>query len=220
MERAIPTLLLVGLMATSGCLGFITGEEALTFASGEATVSDSALQKTGYEMTREKDVGVEKNFSVANQTRQVKVTNHLVEYKREVSVPTVGSQELARFTVLATPKVKIAGKTFNPVKDISNRELAKQLQQKYETVTNIEPEGNRTVQMLGSGVRVSKFSAEAKVKGGQTISVYLHIAQAETDKDFVIAFAVYPQELDAQPPREQQNVDTLLEGVEHSSSES
>lgn len=217
MKRAIATLLLVGLMATSGCLGFITGEEALTFASGEATVSESAQQETGYQQTREKDLSVEKNFS----GRQVKVKNHLVEYKRAVSLPTLGSKELARFTLLTTPKVKVAGRTFNPVKGLSNRELAKQLQQKYETVQNIESVNNRSESMLGDTVRVSKFSAEAEVKGGQTtVPVYIHIAQTEAGSDFVIAFAVYPQKLDQQQPREQQNVNTLLAGVEHTPSES
>lgn len=215
MKRTAAALLLAGLLLTSGCLGLITGEEALKFESGQATVSQQAQADTGYEKAREDDQVVTRAFGVANQTREVEVTNHVVEYKRQVSLPVLGTQELARFTVLATPKVKIAGKTFNPVGNLSNRELAEQLQEKYETVQNVQLEGNRTVTVLGEETRVSKFAAEAQIQGGQTADVYLHIAQAETENDFVVMVAVYPQDLDG----EQGKVDRLLEGVQHEPAE-
>lgn len=208
MKRVSGTLLLVGLLVTSGCLGFITGEEALTFQSGQASVSQQALSETGYEETRAEEQVVRRNFS----GRQVKVTNQVVEYKRQATLPVLGTQEFARFTVLATPKVDVAGQTFNPLAKMSNRELAQQLQEKYETIRNVEPKGNRSVTVLGESVTVSKFSAKATTVGGNQMDVYLHIAQAKTDNDFVIAIAVYPQNLEG----EQAKVDTLLEGIQHS----
>lgn len=216
MKRAIGALLFAGLLLTSGCLGVITGEEALEFPSGEVSVSQQAQSDTGYTEARTEEQVVTRNFEVANQTRQAKVTNHVAEYKRQMSLPVLGEQEFARFTVLATPKVTIAGQgPFNPVGDLSNRELAQQLQEKYETVQNVQLEGNRTVTVLGEGVQVSKFTAEAQIKGGETVDVYVHIAQAETDEDFVVMVAVYPQKLDG----EQQKVDRLLEGVQHEPAE-
>lgn len=216
MKRATAALLLAGLLLTSGCLGFLTGQEALQFQSGQATVSQQAQADAGYEKAREDDQVVTRTFETANQTREVEVTNHVVEYKRQVSLPVLGTQELARFTVLATPKVTIAGQgPFNPVGDLSNRELAEQLQEKYETVQNVQLESNRTVTVLGEETRVSKFAAEAQIQGGQTADVYLHLAQAETEDDFVVMVAVYPQDLDG----EQQNVDRLLEGVQHEPAE-
>lgn len=208
MKRVTTTLLLVGMLVSSGCIGFLTGEEALTFESGQATVSQQALSETGYEKTRAEEQVVRRNFS----GRQVKVTNQLVEYKRQASLPMLGTKEFARFTVMATPKVSVAGQTFNPVAKMSNRELAQQLQEKYKTIKNIELEGNRSVTVLGESVTVSKFSAKATTVGGNQMDVYLHIAQAKTDHDFVIAIAVYPQKLEG----EQGRVDTLLEGIQHS----
>lgn len=209
MKRGTVTLLLVGLMVSSGCIGFLTGEKALTFTAGQATVSQQALSDTGYSKTRATDPVVTRNFS----GRQVKVTNHLVEYKRQVSVLGL-NQELARFTVMATPKVQIVdgGPVFNPVAKLSNQELAEQFQQKYKSVENVELVGNRSVPVLGENVRVSKFSARATTVSGQQMEVYLHIAQAETENDFVIAVAVYPQKLTG----EQERINTLLKGIQHS----
>lgn len=207
MKRSIGTLLLVCLMVSSGCLGFITGQEPLTITAGQATVSDQALSETGYEKTRATEQVIERSFA----GRKVKVTNHLVEYKRQVTIPVLGTQEFARFTVLATPKVTVAGKEFNPVSHLSNRELVQQLQKKYDTIQNVQLVGNRSVQVLGSGVRVSKFTAKATMANGQSVDVFLHVAQAETDHDFVIAIAVYPQSLEG----EQQRVNTLLKGIQH-----
>lgn len=207
MKHSIGTVLLVCLMVSSGCIGFITGEEPLTFTAGQATVSDQALSETGYEKTRAAEQGINRSFA----GRKVKVTNHLVEYKRQVTLPVLGTQEFARFTVLATPKVEVAGKEFNPVSHLSNQELAKQLQEKYDTIENVQLVGNRSVKVLGSGVRVSKFTARATMATGQSVDVYLHVAQAETDHDFVIALAVYPQSLEG----EQGRIDTLLKGIQH-----
>lgn len=212
MKRVTVALLLAGLAVSSGCLGFITGEKALTFEAGQASVSQQALSETKYEKTRATELNVTKKFS----GRQVIVTNHLVEYKRQVNLPVLGTQEFARFTVMATPKVQVAGQTFNPVNKMSNRELARKLQQKYQTIENIKPVDNRSVSVLGEPVTVSKFSADATTAGGQQMKVFLHIAQAKTDNDIVIAIAVYPQKLEG----EQSKVDTLLKGIQHTPPES
>lgn len=214
MKRASRTVLLVGLLATSGCVGFVTGENALRFESGQVHVSQHARADTGYERTRAGEQVITKKFSAVGQTRRVKVSNYLAEYKRQVRIPLLGTQELARFTVLATPEVEVLGRTFNPVSDLSNRELAQRVQQKYTTIRNVRLVGNRTVQVLGEGVRVSKFAAEATTRGGQTIDVYVHIAKTEAKNDFIVAVAVYPQTL----PREQQTVNRLLQGIKHESS--
>lgn len=208
-RRVVASLLVATLVLASGC-SFITGESALEFTANDTSVSQSAQSETGYEEARDTEQTITRNFSVADQSRTVKVTNKVAEYKRQVDLGPLGSSEFARFTVLATPKVEVLGKTFNPVGDMSNAELATQIQTEYQTVENVEPAGERTTTMLGEETTVSKFSAEAQTVEGQSVDVYLHVAQVEDGDDFVLAIAVHPQQLD-----EQENVDRLLAGVQH-----
>lgn len=211
LRRVVASLALAVLLVTSGC-SFITGQDALTFTASDVSVSQQAVDDTGYSESRDTTQGITRNFTVGNETRTVEVTNHIAEYKRQVEVGPVVSGELARFTVFSTPKVSIAEQgPFNPVGELSNAELARRLQQEYDTIQNVQLVENRTQQMLGEEVTVSKFSAEARTQAGQTVDVYLHVAKTDHGDDFVVAVAVYPQQLDG----EQQRVNTMLGGVQH-----
>lgn len=208
-RRAVASVLLATLVLASGC-SFLTGQSALQFTANDVSVSQSAQSETGYDEARTTTHTVNRTFSVANQTRTVTVVNKLAEYKRQVSLGPLGSSEFARFTVFATPKVDIAGRTFNPVGKMSNAELAMMVQEKYSTVDNVQQVGNRTATMLGEETTVAKFSAQAQTVGGQSVDVYLHIAQVSDGEDYVLAIAVHPQQLD-----EEANVDSLMAGVQH-----
>ena len=49
-RRALATVAIALLLTTSGCIGFLTGDEALTFAAEPAAVDDSAAEEAGYEL--------------------------------------------------------------------------------------------------------------------------------------------------------------------------
>lgn len=208
-RRVIASLLLATLVLASGC-SVITGESALKFTASDTSVDQSTQSETGYEEARDTKQTITRSYSVANQTREVKVVNQLAEYKRQVDLGPLGKSEFARFTVLATPKVELAGRTFNPVGNMSNAELAMMIQEKYSTVENVQHVSDRTATMLGKETTVSKFSAKAETVEGQSVDVYLHVAQVADGDDYVLAIAVHPQQLD-----EQGNVDQLMAGVQH-----
>jgi hypothetical protein len=210
-RRGAIALVLVGLLATSGCLGFITGSNALAFEADDVTVTQQARSDAGYSEARHEAFTNTQEFTVAGQTREVKVTNHIAEYERTVSLPVLGEQPLARFSVISSPGVEIAGQTLNPLGKFSDRELAMQFQEKYDTVSDVRFVDNRTVEVQGGQETVSKFTATATLESGQEADVYLHIAKYKDGDDFIVAVAVYPQNLDG----EQSNVDTLLSGIEH-----
>ena len=213
MRRQLAAALLVVLMVSSGCVGFITGSSALTFAAADVSVAEQARSDTGYEETRDVENNVTRAFGAAGQSRNVTVTNQVAEYQRSVSLPVVGSQPFSRFTVVSSPEVEVAGQTFNPLGDLSNRELAQRLQQQYSTVENLQFVENSTTTVLGSETTVSKFSAEAATESGQRFDVYVDLTKTRDGEDFVVAVAVYPQRLDGEGAR----VDTMLGGVEHES---
>jgi hypothetical protein len=215
-RRALVAATLVGLLLTSGCIGFLTGSEALQFSSSEVKVTQSAQQETNYQQARREPQTVTRQFQAAGQTREVEVTNHLSEYSRSVSIPLFGDQQIARFTVMSTPKVTIAEQgPFNPVGDMNNTELVLTLQEKYEAISNVRPESERTVTVLGEETTVSKFRADATTDTGQSVEVFIHLTKVDHGDDYLVGVGVYPTQVDG----EQENVDTLLQSIVHPADE-
>lgn len=209
-HRAVAALAVAGLLLTSGCIGFLTGSESLAFESEPVAVTDAAAEETGYEEQRRTNQTVEQTFSVAGEERTVTATNHITEYGKSVGT-LFADIEVARFVAFSTPKVEIAGQgPFNPVGELSNRELAVRLSEQYDGLDNVRPEGNRTVTAFGETVTVSKFRADARLAGGQEAEVFLHVTKVEHGEDFIIGIGIHPTQLD-----EEANVDRLIAGLDH-----
>lgn len=209
-RRAVAAVALIGLLVSSGCIGFLTGSESLAFESEPIQIFDSAREEAGYEEERRTTQVINRTFSVAGEERDVEVTNHLSEYSRSADL-VVTEQQVARAIVLSTPEVRIAGKgPFNPVNKFSNRELVLRLTDKYESINNVRSEENRTLTILEEETTVSKFRADATLEGGQEIEVFIHVTKVQHEGDFVIGVAVHPTQLN-----EQERVDTLFESIDH-----
>lgn len=207
---SVALVVLAVLVATTGCLQFVTGGTA-TFAASQASVSDGALDETGYELANATTDNVSRTFEVAGQERDVRVTNHVVRYDRNVSVDPLGERDLARFVLLSTPAVEVAGQTFNPVGDWSERRLVNELASQYSGLSDVSHEDNRTVRALGSERTVETFTAGATVAGEREIDVRLHVAKFRHGDDFVVALGVHPERL----PDERERVDALVRGIDH-----
>lgn len=208
LQKAAAPLLLALLLVSSGCMGFFSGP--VTFEATPADVGSGAQEETGYTLERAETMNVSREFSAAGQSKEVTAVNYLREYKRKADLGPLGERELARFVVLSTPEVKVGPKTFNPIGEMSNKQLALQLQSSYDSIENIETVSSRNVTVLGKSTEVTKFKATAKTNGGTSVDVYLHVTKVNHEEDFVVAIAVHPQQLD-----EQQRIDTLLAGIEH-----
>lgn len=202
----VPSVLLLG-----GCTDLLTGEEA-EFEAEFGVVTESARSATNYHEVNRTEDRVERNYDAVDRT--IVVLNKLTEYSRSVDLPLGVGGELARFTVLATPEVTVAGEVFNPVADMDNDDLAMMVQEQYETVDNVRSLDERRAELLGETVTVSRYEADAETQG-QSTPVHLHIAQGESrrsddGRDFVVTVGVHPADID-----ERDNVDRLLAGVEH-----
>lgn len=210
-RRIIAVVAVAALVTLSGC-GFILGNEALTASAEPVAVDDSAQSDTGYEQTRRTALGVERSFQVAGQTRNVSVTNYLAEYGR-TSDALLSDQQVARVTVLSSPKVEVLGQSFNPLGELSDRELAQQFQEQYGSLDDLQFQSNRTTSILGSERTVSKFTAQAQTQG-TSVDVNVHISKFEDGDDYIIAVAIHPQQID-----EQSNVDAMFGGIVHPAEE-
>ncbi|MDY6779267.1 MAG: DUF6517 family protein [Halobacteria archaeon] len=204
---------LVVLVGLSGCLaGFITGQKALRFNATKATVSEAALSETDYVLNSTKRQRITRNFSVAGQTRTVKVRNYITEYEKSVSLGPLGEKKAAAFVAFTTPQVEVLGQTFNPVGSMSDRELAERVLSRFENIENLETQGNTTATMLGKSTEVSEFSATATVAGEQGVDINLHLTRVKHASDYVVAIGVYPRRLESQ---EKKNIIRMIKGVEH-----
>lgn len=197
--------------ATAGC-GFILGEESLAFEADAARVPDSTADGAGYEFQGVADQTIERTFEVADQSRDVRVTNRMAEYEKAVDLGPLGELRAAIFTALSTPQVSVLGQTFNPVAEMSTAELAERIQSRFEDIGSLERDGESTVTILGVETTLTRFTGRTQLPGGQEIDIYLHISEpVDHEDDFVIAVGGYPQRL----PGEESNILELTESIEH-----
>ncbi|MGM0399129.1 MAG: DUF6517 family protein, partial [Halobacteriota archaeon] len=199
-----------GLTATAGCLDVLTGDEPLEFVAEPATVSASALDETGYELEAEESPTIEEEFTVAGQTREVTVTNQLSSYVKSVDLGPVGSIDAAMFAVFSTPQIEFAGRTVNPIGEMSNRQLLKQMASQYDGLTVGDAVDSRSASMLDQTVTVERYEATTTYQD-QEVPIYLLLTRVEHDEDFVVTVGGYPRRLSG----EESNMETLIENVEH-----
>jgi len=204
---------LVVVLATvmAGC-GFITGQEALSFSAEPAAVTESAQSNTGYEEQAQESSVVTRNFSAAGQTRQVEVTNQRARYERTVDLGPAGSQQAAVFVTFASPEVEVATQTFNPISDMSTREVLQRSESQYEGLSVGDRVENRSVRALGESRTLEKFEGTATIADSE-MDVYVHAAKFKHGDDYIVTMAIYPQRLDG----EAEKVVALMEGLNHDS---
>ena len=210
-RRLAVALSVVLLTTTAGC-GFITGESALTFSASPTTVTDGAQSETGYEEVTVEEQTVTRTFSAADQSREVEVTNQLAQYERQVDLGPLGSPRAAVFVTLTSPEVEVAGQTFNPISDMSNREILAEFESQYDGISVGDRVGSQSVAVLGGSASVEKFEGSATLSGTQ-VDTYVHAMKVKDGGDYVVAVAIYPQQI----PGEEEEVLGLIEALEHSS---
>lgn len=208
-RKTLGVALLALLVATAGCVDLVMGNTP-TFASSEANVSDGALEDSGYELSSSDTQNVTRNVSVAGQERTVRVTNHVTEYNRSLSLGPFGDAELGRFVLFTTPEIQIAGQTMNPAADWSERRVLTEVAQRYASLNDVSHEENRSVAILGEARTVEQFAGTTTV-GGDEIDVVVHVTKFTHEGDVVVGIGIHPQEL----PDEEDRQDDLFSGVQH-----
>ncbi|MGB9931797.1 DUF6517 family protein [Haloarcula amylolytica] len=211
MRKGILTLLVGLLVVSSGCVGLITGE-TVEFDSAPATVSDSALEETGYEQSMADEQTLERTVTVAGQERTIRVTNHIRQYERGIDLGPVGEVNAGRFIVFSTPSASVAGQSLNPAASWSNERLVEEVASRNDQINDVQFERNRSVEALGESREVAVFSGTTTIQG-QEVDVLIHLTSFEHEGDVVVAVAVYPEQIDDQ---ESPRIDTLLGGLSHS----
>lgn len=198
-----------GVGSLAGCLSVIRGEEPLELTASPAGIPDSVLDETRYELHRQREVVIEREVEAAGQTRKIVVTNQQSEYQKAVDLGPLSEQKAAVFTALTTPQVDVLGREFNPVANMSTRELAEMVQEQYEDMESMEHVEDSEITINEETTTQSKFQAEAMFSG-QSMDLFLHISEAvELNDDLVITVGGYPARL----PGEEENILQLMQSV-------
>lgn len=205
---AIIGVLTVGVI--TGDLGFLLGLETKV-ASADPAGADATAAAVGYEKTDTERIVQNESASVLGQTRTVRVTNHMTEYSKVMSIPGMGEQRAATFVVLTTPEVSILGFSLNPVGDMGPPGIAERIEAQRGDISVGKKVGTTTVESLGTQTDVAKFEGSTTLDGGLTVSVYVHVTKVYHQGDYVLAVGAYPQLLDG----ERSNVLDMIRNLDH-----
>lgn len=199
------------MLALSGCLGFVTGEDAYEVQSEPGRVSPSTADETDYELQEVAEEVIEEQFEVAGQERSVEATNYVATYERTVEFGPLGEAALAVFAVLSTPAVEIAGQTLNPVAEYDNERLVQLIASNYESLEIRGEAETLTYAPFETEYEATKFDAVAQFEG-QEVEVFVQVGSVRHEEDFLVPIAVYPQD---RAENEEPVVTDLTENLEH-----
>ena len=209
-KRVVAAVLAVAMLTTTtGCIGFLTGEEALSFTADPAVVDESAAESAGYSTDGPRVLSVNRTVSAAGQEREVVAENQVTTYRKTLDLG-IFEADLGVFTVVSTPAVEIAGQTLNPIGEFSNRRLVSLVQDQYRGLDDIQEVSSQTITVQGKQTEVTKYSGTATVQG-RDVDVYVHVTKYRDGDDFVVAIGVYPQRLSG----EEANVLSMMRAIEH-----
>jgi hypothetical protein len=189
--------------AVAGLAG-CSGSGATTF---EADAAATATGDTGYEREDERTPTITREFA----GQEVKVTNVITEYQKTMSIPLLGEAKLGVFTAFTSPQVKVAGQSFNPIGQWSTKKLVTELQSRYDSMNDVQKEGEESQKVLGSTRTVSTFSATMTVDGND-VPIILLVAKFKHESDIVVPMGIFPEE---RRDKEGTNIRTLMSNMSH-----
>lgn len=196
-----------GIAGLSGCLGGALNT-LTSLESTPASVDASALESTGYGLVGIEEIVTEEDVPL--QSEPIVVTSHLTEYEKSIGLEGFSEQATALFSILSTPKIEIAGRTFNPVADMSSEELVELIADNYDEIDDLEQERDDSVTVLEQSVTKTQFVAEASLNG-MPIDLNIHVSEAvDRGDDLLVIIGVYPQLLASE---ESPNIRLLTEEV-------
>ena len=206
----------VGLVGLAGCtaLDVATGGPA-EFSAGTVTVADDTLSETGYERNDVSEETLSREVEVGGQTREVRVTNTVAEYDKAVELFDERYQA-AVFAAVATPRVELFGRAFNPIAEFGPDERAALIADRYEGVSDLERGSEYTTEVLGSEAEVVVYSADGEIEGtGVSVELEFHVGDTvEAGEDYVLPLAAYPASFG-----DGENVRSMMNGLEHEPNE-
>ncbi|PSQ29228.1 hypothetical protein BRD03_00385 [Halobacteriales archaeon QS_9_68_17] len=199
------------LLATSGCIGFVLGDEPLEFEASNATASDSGLEETGY--VHEGSESLREKRTIQDVDRDVVVEGHANTYAKTDEFLD-REQQIAMFATASVPDAEVLGRSFNPLGEMSNEELLDRFQsempEQYSGTEFTVDESKAVDGVFGESANVTRFTGTTEFEGRE-VEVAAYITKVKHDGDWVVMMGAHP----TQRPEEEFDIETLMRSVEH-----
>lgn len=228
-KRVLALSGLVVLVASSGCLGIITGEP-LVFESSPAAVSNSSAAEAGFTLQQYNETKISESVEVMGTEREVRISLHQAVYSEQIpenltaiegretneSMPSNESAlneslKPSVVTIVSVPDAQFFGQSVNPLVRLPNDELVKRFGGNSEGgLENLEQEGERSVQLVGSETELTVFNGTIESENGSTDAL-ISVAKTAHDGDVVIVVAVQP----GGSTNDTEKIDGFIEEIEH-----
>ncbi|QLK26492.1 DUF6517 family protein [Natrinema zhouii] len=202
------------LALTAGCIDVVLGNGPLEFDSDRVAPTDGALEAAGYEESGVNNDAIERTVELPGGVeRDVRAGIWRSVYTKAVDY-LGGTHEGAAFAAVSIPGMTVAGRSLNPLDDMSNKELLERFLSEVPSdngdIRNIRHDESFGLDILGDGREVDLFVGESDLEG-ETVDIEIKLTSFDHDGDLLVILGTYPRMLTA----ESANVEELMESVEH-----
>lgn len=202
-----------GVGTAAGCLAEF--DDVTTYSAAPARVSEEAAATAGYEYR-----GTRKRIDAKRVGGEdIEATSYVSMYDRSIELPTdrFGADPIRAgvFGVLTSPQITVAGEDFNPLSDLSNRELAERVQEQYAGLEIDRAIGGRALESLGERFSVQSYEGAATLQNEFVVDVTVDIINSEHEGQHIVVGAIYPADRLLTGVPEQARIDALIRGLEH-----
>ncbi|SDD28553.1 DUF6517 family protein [Natrinema hispanicum] len=214
-RRAVLAAGATGTLAlTAGCLDVVLGNGPLEFDAGRVAPTDDAVATAGYQESDVSDETIERTVELPGGVeREARATIWQSTYTKAVDYAGQ-TREGAAFAGVSIPGMQVAGRSLNPLGELSNTELLErflgQLPSDHGELSDLTHEDSFGLEILGDGRTVDLFVGTSDLEG-ETIEIELKLTSFDHEGDLLVLLGTYPKLLTA----ESANVEQLMESAEH-----
>lgn len=203
-RRLLGTVAGVGCVGLGGC-SLLSGP--IERSADPAGVRDEVRQSSGVERNRTDELQFEQSVEVGGESRDLRLTNYVVEYGTQLAG---GGPQGVQFVLFTSPSVTVGDREANPFANFDDRRLLGEIVGRSEqSATGIEASETRTLPVLGGEAQFRIYQAVTTVEE-QDIPIRIYFGRTKHEGDLLGLLGAYPQILD-----ESETVTGLVEGTYH-----
>jgi hypothetical protein len=194
----------VSAVGLAGC-SFFSGP--IEQSASPAGIPEDTHRPEGFEHRRTDEFRLEQTVDVAGESRDLRLTNYIVEYGKRLG--DVGPRGVS-FLLFTSPSVTVGDQEANPFVRFDSRQLIEEILGRAGVgATNIQEVGTEMSMVLGRDIEFRVQEAMSAV-AGQDIPIRMHFGRRKHEGDLVGILGTYPGAVE-----EANSIYTLAGALEH-----
>lgn len=175
-----------GTLGLAGC-GLLS--DTIEQSADPAGIPQETLRPEGFEHRRTDELLLEQAVEVAGESRDLQLTNYLVEYGKQLA--DVGPRGIS-VLLFSSPSVTVGDREANPFARFDERQLLEAILGRTGAgASNIEAVGTETSMVLGRDTQFRIYEATTTV-AGQDIPIRMQFGRTDHDGDLIGVLGTYP----------------------------